>query len=64
MDFIDEEGFRANVGIILTDGGGQVLIAGRRGRTGWQFPQGGVRHDESVEAVRGPDQVPSDHVRH
>ena len=51
MDFIDEEGFRANVGIILTDGGGQVLIAGRRGRTGWQFPQGGVRHDESVEAA-------------
>jgi putative (di)nucleoside polyphosphate hydrolase len=28
-----------------------VLIAGRRGRTGWQFPQGGVRHDESVEAA-------------
>jgi len=51
MDHIDEQGFRANVGIILTDGGGQVLIAGRRGRTGWQFPQGGVRCEESVEAA-------------
>jgi putative (di)nucleoside polyphosphate hydrolase len=51
MDFIDENGFRANVGIILTDGCGQVLIAGRRGRTGWQFPQGGMRWEESAEAA-------------
>jgi len=51
MDFIDEEGFRANVGIILLDGQRQVLIAGRRGRSGWQFPQGGVRHEESAEAA-------------
>lgn len=49
MDFIDEQGFRANVGIILTDGGGRVLIAGRRGRGGWQFPQGGIKPDESAE---------------
>ena len=49
MDQIDARGFRANVGIILLDGGGQVLIAGRRGRTGWQFPQGGVLHEESAE---------------
>jgi putative (di)nucleoside polyphosphate hydrolase len=51
MDFIDEQGFRANVGIILADGRGQVLIAGRRGRTGWQFPQGGMQGDESAEAA-------------
>ncbi len=49
MDSIDEQGFRANVGIILTDGSGRVLIAGRRGRGGWQFPQGGIRPEESVE---------------
>ena len=49
MDFIDTEGFRANVGIILIDGERQVLIAGRRGRTGWQFPQGGIREREAVE---------------
>lgn len=49
MDWIDEQGFRANVGIILTDGNGRVLIAGRRGRAGWQFPQGGMRPEESEE---------------
>lgn len=49
MDRIDEKGFRANVGIILMDEANRVLIAGRRGRSGWQFPQGGVRHRESAE---------------
>jgi putative (di)nucleoside polyphosphate hydrolase len=51
MDSIDEQGFRANVGIILTDGRGRVLIAGRRGRGGWQFPQGGVGPEEDVQAA-------------
>lgn len=49
MDRIDENGFRANVGIILMDATNQVLIAGRRGRSGWQFPQGGVKRRESAE---------------
>lgn len=49
MDRIDENGFRANVGIILMDEANQVLIAGRRGRSGWQFPQGGVQQTESAE---------------
>lgn len=49
MDRIDENGFRANVGIILMDDANRVMIAGRRGRTGWQFPQGGVRRRESAE---------------
>lgn len=49
MDRIDEKGFRANVGIILMDNDSQVLIAGRRGRSGWQFPQGGVENRESAE---------------
>lgn len=51
MDFIDEQGFRANVGIVLIDGASRVLIAGRRGRGGWQFPQGGIRPGEEVEAA-------------
>lgn len=51
QDFIDSEGYRANVGIILTNGSGRVLLAGRAGRTGWQFPQGGVQPRESVEAA-------------
>jgi putative (di)nucleoside polyphosphate hydrolase len=49
MDWIDADGFRANVGIILTDGHGRVLIGGRIGRSGWQFPQGGIAPDESTE---------------
>jgi putative (di)nucleoside polyphosphate hydrolase len=49
MDRIDEKGYRANVGIILMDAANRVLIAGRRGRSGWQFPQGGVRQRESAE---------------
>ena len=49
QDSIDENGFRANVGIILANVSGGVLIAGRLGRRGWQFPQGGIRTDESAE---------------
>ncbi len=48
-DHIDTEGFRANVGIILANDGGQVLLAGRVGSKGWQFPQGGMLEGESLE---------------
>ena len=41
-DWIDAEGFRANVGIILANGNGKLLLGGRVGRKGWQFPQGGI----------------------
>ena len=51
MDRIDTQGYRANVGIILTDGKGRVLIGGRVGRNGWQFPQGGIQPEESPEAA-------------
>lgn len=48
-DNIDEHGFRANVGIILANDAGRLLLAGRAGRKGWQFPQGGVNSGESAE---------------
>jgi putative (di)nucleoside polyphosphate hydrolase len=48
-DWIDEEGFRANVGIILTNEEGRLMLAGRVGSKGWQFPQGGVLNGEEVE---------------
>jgi putative (di)nucleoside polyphosphate hydrolase len=51
MDRIDTQGYRANVGIILTDGQGSVLIAGRVGSGGWQFPQGGIGPEESPESA-------------
>ena len=49
MDRIDSQGYRANVGMILMDSDGQVLVGGRAGRSGWQFPQGGIRLQESTE---------------
>lgn len=51
MDRIDRQGYRANVGIILTDGHGRVLIAGRIGNGGWQFPQGGISAEETPEVA-------------
>ena len=48
-DWIDGEGFRANVGIILTDVDGKLMLAGRAGSKGWQFPQGGVLVGEDPE---------------
>jgi putative (di)nucleoside polyphosphate hydrolase len=50
-DVIDPDGFRANVGIILMRGGGEVFLGRRMGGRGWQFPQGGVREGEEVEAA-------------
>jgi putative (di)nucleoside polyphosphate hydrolase len=46
---IDSEGYRANVGIILCNPQGKLFWARRIGQQAWQFPQGGIRHDESPE---------------
>ena len=46
---IDEEGYRPNVGIILCNQAGQALWAKRIGQDAWQFPQGGIKADESPE---------------
>jgi len=48
-DHIDADGFRANVGIILSNDAGKLLLAGRIGSKGWQFPQGGMQEGESAE---------------
>lgn len=48
-DVIDSEGFRANVGIVLMHGAGEVFLGRRTGGRGWQFPQGGVRRGEALE---------------
>ena len=48
-DWIDAEGFRANVGIILANDDGQLMLAGRIGNKGWQFPQGGMLVGEKAE---------------
>jgi putative (di)nucleoside polyphosphate hydrolase len=47
---IDADGFRANVGIILSNASGQVLWARRiGGMDAWQFPQGGINDGETAE---------------
>lgn len=48
-DYIDSEGFRANVGIILANADGKLLLAGRIGNKGWQFPQGGMLEGETEQ---------------
>jgi len=50
-DQIDEQGYRANVGIIVSNDEGRLLLAGRAGRKGWQFPQGGMLVGEAPEAA-------------
>lgn len=45
---IDADGFRANVGIIIADGSGQVFWGQRvQNNDSWQFPQGGIDSGES-----------------
>ena len=51
-DWIDAEGFRANVGIILANSDNKLMLGGRVGAKGWQFPQGGmVEGEEPDEAM-------------
>lgn len=46
---IDSDGFRPNVGIIITDHQGRVFWGKRVGQDAWQFPQGGIKQHESPE---------------
>jgi putative (di)nucleoside polyphosphate hydrolase len=49
---IDPDGYRPNVGIVLLNSERQVFWAQRVNNDGWQFPQGGMRTDETpVEAM-------------
>ena len=67
MDRIDKQGYRENVGIIVTDSASRVLIGGRTDKSGWQFPQGGIKQGETAEKAMyrelheeiglGPDDV-------
>ena len=50
-DWIDEDGFRANVGILLMQDDGRVFLGGRAGGRGWQCPQGGIGRDEAFETA-------------
>lgn len=44
---IDLQGFRPNVGIVLSSASGQLLLAKRLRQEAWQFPQGGIQNGET-----------------
>ncbi len=46
---IDHDGYRPNVGIIIANAQNQVFWARRCRCDGWQFPQGGIQREETVE---------------
>ncbi|MCK5717090.1 MAG: RNA pyrophosphohydrolase [Thiomargarita sp.] len=49
---IDTDGYRMNVGIILTNLKRQVLWAKRIKQNAWQFPQGGIKaHETPMRAM-------------
>jgi putative (di)nucleoside polyphosphate hydrolase len=46
---VDRDGYRPNVGIIITNAKNQVFWGKRIRQNSWQFPQGGIQHGESPE---------------
>lgn len=46
---IDKAGYRYGVGIILVNKNRQVFFAKRIGMLAWQFPQGGMKENETPE---------------
>lgn len=44
---IDSDGYRANVGIILSNKSGRLFWCKRAGQDAWQFPQGGIQRNET-----------------
>ncbi|MBM3357480.1 MAG: RNA pyrophosphohydrolase [Betaproteobacteria bacterium] len=48
---IDRDGYRPNVGIVLCNWKNQVFWGKRVKEHSWQFPQGGIKPGESVQAA-------------
>ena len=48
-----EEGYRLNVGIIVANNEGKLLLCKRRGINSWQFPQGGIdKNEDPLKAAK------------
>ena len=48
-----ESGYRLNVGLIVANKKGQLLLCKRKGMNSWQFPQGGIDFTEgSLKAAK------------
>lgn len=41
-----DKGYRSNVGIIVANKHGKLLLCKRKGMNSWQFPQGGIDYGE------------------
>ncbi len=48
---VDAQGYRPNVGIIICNNKNQLLWAKRTAMDAWQFPQGGIKPGEELEAA-------------
>src|SRR3989338_7607090 len=46
---IDKAGYRYGIGIILVNENRQVFFAKRIGMVAWQFPQGGMKEEETPD---------------
>ena len=46
---VDQDGYRSNVAMVISNGHGQVFWAKRMGQKAWQFPQGGIDQGETAE---------------
>jgi len=42
-----EDGYRLNVGLIIANNQGKLLLCKRKGMNSWQFPQGGIDYAEN-----------------
>jgi len=48
-----DPGYRSNVGLIVANKEGKLLLCKRRGMNSWQFPQGGIDYTEnSLKAAK------------
>ena len=48
---IQEPGYRLNVGLIIINDNGKLLLCKRKNMNSWQFPQGGI--DDGGDAFEG-----------
>ena len=46
---IDKEGYRENVAIVIINNDHKVLWAKRTNENAWQFPQGGIKSNETIK---------------
>ena len=48
---IKEPGYRLNVGLIVINHKGKLLLCKRKNSNNWQFPQGGIDHNEELAEI-------------